>query len=108
MADAGDDFVSFFEGVISPVLEFAGANMLASFVTEHSANNFPRLPLREGENHFISFSGYRDLAAYHAYMSALGRNQQWRSEISPALLRRVHGRPQILRLAPTSRSQVRA
>jgi hypothetical protein len=103
-----DDFVSFFEGVISPVLEFAGANMLASFVTEHSPNNFPRLPLREGENHFISFSGYRDLAAYHAYMSALGRNQQWRSEISPALLRRVHGRPQILRLAPTSRSQVRA
>lgn len=105
---ADDDFVSFFEGAISQVLMAAGANMLASFVTEHSPNNFPRLALREGENLFISFSGYKDLAAYHEYMTALGRNQQWRSEISPALMRRVHGRPQILRLAPTSRSQLRA
>ena len=105
---ANDDFLSFFDDVASPLLERAGATILASFVTEHSPNNFPRLSLREGENVFILFSGFRDLAAYHEHMTALGRNQQWRSEISQALMRRIQGRPQILRLAPTSRSQLRA
>jgi hypothetical protein len=90
------------------VLKEAGATVLASFVTEHSPNNFPRLPLREGENVSISFSGFKDLARYHEYMTALGRNARWRAEISPAMARRIHGRPQILRLAPTSRSQLRA
>jgi hypothetical protein len=33
---ADDDFLSFFEGVVSPVLKGAGATLLASFVTEHS------------------------------------------------------------------------
>ena len=37
---ANDDFLSFFDGVASPLLERAGATILASFVTEHSANNF--------------------------------------------------------------------
>jgi hypothetical protein len=105
-ADA--DFLRFFESVVSPALKAAGATMLASFVTEHSPNNFPRLALREGENVFICFSGFRDLAAYHEYMTALGRSQQWRIEISPPLIGRIQGRPQILRLAPTSRSQLRA
>jgi hypothetical protein len=103
-----DDAVSFFEDVVVPVLEASGAAILGSFVTEHSANNFPRLPLREGENVFILFTGFEDLAAYHAHMTALGRNQQWRSDIAPALIRRIRGRPHVLRLAPTSRSQLRA
>jgi NIPSNAP len=107
-APADADFLNFFEGVVTPVLQSAGATILAAFVTEHSPNNFPRLALREGENVFISFSGFRDLAAYHEYMTALGRNHQWRSDISQALMQRIHGRPHMLRLAPTSRSQLRA
>jgi quinol monooxygenase YgiN len=102
------NFLHFFEDVVRPVLEEAGATVLASFVTEHSPNNFPRLPLREGEDVFISFSGFKDLARYHEYMTALGRNARWRGEISPAMAQRIHGRPQVLRLAPTSRSQLRA
>jgi hypothetical protein len=103
-----DDAVSFFETVIGPVLEASGAAILGSLVTEHSANNFPRLPLREGENVFVVFTGFVDLAAYHAHMAALGRNPQWHGEIAPALIRRIRGRPHVLRLAPTSRSQLRA
>jgi len=106
-APADPDFLHFFEDVVSPMLKEAGATVLASFVTEHSPNNFPRLPLREGENVFNSFSGFKDLARYHEYMTALGRNARWRVEISPAMARRIHGRPQVLRLAPTSRSQLR-
>jgi hypothetical protein len=107
-APADPDFLHFVEDVVSPVLQETGAAVLASFVTEHSPNNFPRLPLREGENVFVAFSGFKDLARYHEHMSALGRNTRWRAEISPALARRIHGPPQVLRLAPTSRSQLRA
>jgi hypothetical protein len=46
------DFLAFFEGTVGPVLRDAGATILASFVTEYSRNNFPRLQLREGENVF--------------------------------------------------------
>jgi len=105
-ADA--DFLAFFEGTVGPLLRGAGAIILASFVTEHSPNNFPRLQLREGENVFILFAGFRDLAAYHAHMTALGWSQHWRDQVAPELMRRIHGRPHVLRLAPTSRSQLRA
>jgi quinol monooxygenase YgiN len=105
---ADGDLLGFFEDVVCPALRDAGATLLGSFVTEPSPNNFPRLPLREDENVFVLFTGFADLAAYHAHMTALGQNPRWRAEIAPALLRRIHGRPQVLRLAPTSRSQLRA
>ena len=107
-APADADFLAFFGEAVCPLLRGAGAVILASFVTEHSRNNFPRLPLREGENVFTLFAGFKDLAAYHAHMTALGRNPQWRGEVAPELMRRIHGRPHVLRLAPTSRSQLRA
>jgi hypothetical protein len=107
-APADADFLSFFEEVIAPVLLEAGARVLGLFATEHSPNNFPRLPLREGENVFISYLGVSDLEAYHDYLTALGRDPQWRPAIYPDLVRRLQTRPQILRLAPTSRPQLRA
>jgi NIPSNAP len=106
--NAGGEFAIFFEEAVKPQLIGAGASMLDSFETERSPNNFPRLPLREGENVFVSFAAFRNLAGYHDYMSALGRNTHWRTEVAPALHGRIRGRPQILRLAPTSRSQLRA
>jgi hypothetical protein len=101
-------FLNFFESEVTPVLVEAGASIQASFVTEHSLNNFPRLVLREGENVYITFSGFRDLAAYHSFITEIGRNTRWRSDTYPALMTRISGRPQILRLSPTSRSQLRA
>jgi hypothetical protein len=102
------DFLEFFHASVEPTLIEAGGRVLGLFATEHSPNNFPRLPLREGENVFIPFLGFGDLATYHLYMTALGQNPKWRSEIYPALVKRLQIRPQILRLAPTSRSQLRA
>jgi hypothetical protein len=105
-ADAA--FLAFIDDVVTPIVVDAGASLLSSLITEHSPNNFPRLPLREGENVLISFAGFGSLAAYHQHMIALGRNSRWRGEVYPALTERLRGRPQILRLAPTSRSQLRA
>jgi hypothetical protein len=101
------DFLEFFQESVQPTLIDAGGRVLGVFATEHSPNNFPMLPLREGENVFIPVLGFDALAAYHQYMTALGQNPKWRSEIYPALLKRLQGRPQVLRLAPTSRSQLR-
>ena len=44
---------STFEKTVKPVLIGSGATILASFVTEHSENTFPALPVREGENVFV-------------------------------------------------------
>jgi hypothetical protein len=101
------DFLGFLEGVVQPILTMAGASFLGFFATEHSPNNFPRLPLREGENVFISFAGFKDLEEYHLFMTAVGREPRWRPEIYPELVRRLRTRPQILRLQPTSRSLLR-
>jgi NIPSNAP len=101
-------FLDFYESTVAPAVREAGGRLLGAFATEYSPNNFKRLPVREGEHVFAPFWGFADLPAYHAHMTALGRNQQWRMEIYPALVKRLHARPQILRLAPTSRSQLRA
>jgi hypothetical protein len=101
------DFVEFFEASVQPAMIGAGARVLGVFATEDSPNNFARLPVREGENVFIPFLAFDSLARYHEYMTSLGRHPTWRSEIYPALLKRLQRPPQILRLAPTSRSQLR-
>jgi hypothetical protein len=105
---ADSDFLEFFQASVVPLLIEAGGRVLGVFVTEHSPNNFPRLPLRERESVFILFLGFGSLAAYHHYMTRLGQNARWRSEVYPALIERLLTRPQVLRLAPTSRSQLRA
>jgi hypothetical protein len=102
------DFLEFFETAILPILASSGARVLGLFSTEYSPNNFPRLPLREGEHVLVTFLGFGELAAYHAHMTALGQSPQWRNELYPALVKRLQTTPQILRLAPTSRSQLRA
>jgi hypothetical protein len=55
-AAADETFVRAFERDAMQRLKPAGAPVLAYFVTEPAANNFPALPVREGENVFIWFS----------------------------------------------------
>jgi hypothetical protein len=99
-------FPAFFDAVIGPRLTDAGAQLLGRFVTEHSPNNFERLPLRNGEDLFIAFASFPDLSAYEAHMTRLGQCPGW-SDIAAAILPFLIGRPQTLRLAPTSRSLLR-
>jgi hypothetical protein len=80
----GDGFVT---ATISPAEDEGadrGGTLLGCFVSEPSENTFPALPVREGENVVVRFSGYPDRAALEA---------------SP---RPAQG--DLLRLAPTSRS----
>lgn len=100
--DAG--FVQFFEKSVKTVAADAGALVLAYFVTEHSENTFPALPVREGENVFVWFARFNDPAACERYPADLARSPRWHDEISKELAGRVKREPEILKLSPTTRS----
>jgi hypothetical protein len=106
-APADDDFLDFFERTLKPAVMDTGASLSAYFVTEGSANNFPALPVREGENVFIWFSWFQDQAAYADHVAALNNTRHWRTGISEDLVRRLKSEPEVLKLSPTSRSQLR-
>jgi len=101
------DFIKFFESALRPMAESLGATISASFVTENRENTFPALPMRTGENVFVWFSTFPDLAAYENYLAALSQSERWRSEVSTALTRYLEKAPEVLKLSPTARSQLR-
>ncbi len=101
------DFINFFEHTLRPVAASLGATISAYFVTENSENTFPALPVRTGENVFVWFSTFPDLAVYENWVPSLSRSQQWRGEISTALRRYLERTPEVLKLSPTARSQLR-
>ena len=76
-----------------PRLAADGARLLAAFVTEPAENTFPRLPVRLGENVFITVAAFNDEPA---------RARNHVGLASPDLIR-----TETLRLAPTSRSLLR-
>jgi hypothetical protein len=100
--DAG--FLEFFEKTVKPAVIGSGATALAYFVTEHSENTFPALPVREGENVFVWFAGFKDASAHQHYLAALTRALRWRDEISKELAHRLKREPEILKLSPTTHS----
>ena len=72
-SSAGDDFSDFFEHLVKPIITENGASILASLVTEYSANTFPALPGAEGEgeNVFVWFTRFADEAAHEEHINAL-------------------------------------
>ncbi len=100
------DFLAFFEGTLAPFLRRTGASILAYFVTEESANTFPALPVREGEQVFAWFSSFRSQEAYDEHVAALTRSHEWHEEVWEPLLRRLKAAPEVLKLVPTARSLV--
>lgn len=89
-----------FEKQVIPALKKTGVQPLAWFLTESAANNFPRLPIREGENVLVWFTAFSDVADHAAHKSAVDAAasplKQWFAK-----------NPDTLRLQPTSRSLLR-
>jgi hypothetical protein len=101
------EFIDFFEHTLKPVATGLGATISAYFVTEHSENTFPALPVRAGENVFVWFSTFQDSAAYENYVAALSQSERWCGEVSVGLTRYLDRAPEVLKLSPTARSQLR-
>jgi quinol monooxygenase YgiN len=94
---AGPDLLEHFEQTIAPALRDSGASILGVFTTENSANNFPRLPVREGVQVFVWLAGHHDQTGAQCASAALDGLRPWLSAA-----------PQLLPLAPTSRSRLQA
>jgi NIPSNAP len=94
-----DRAVDLFEKAIAPAVAERGGTMLAYFVTEPSENTFPSLPVREGEEVLVWCVGYADR---QTFVRASGRAGELRRGAAGALGARRS--PEVLRLAPTSRS----
>ena len=85
-AEVTDEFVDYFEQAVVGAYTLSGSPVLAYLVTESARNNFPALPVREGENVFVCFSTaeIREIDA------------RWKCRST-----------EILRLEPTARSLLR-
>lgn len=84
-------------------LEATGAHASASYVTEKSANNYPRLPIRENENVLVRITAFPSIETYNAHRATLERASQWQA-LTQRLRANLKSEPQILRLTPTPRS----
>jgi len=99
-------FVEFFERVVQPQLKAAGIPVLASFVSETAPNNFPRLPVREGDRVFVWFSRFSDQADHDRRLAALAGSREWKA-VADTLRAKLKSSPEVLRLQPTPRSELR-
>ena len=107
-APADDDFLERFERRLAPRLEAAGAELIGVYITDASANTYPRLPVREGEHVLVWFAHFADVDAHHRYEAALLADTAWREAVAQSLLHGLKQPPQRLRLSPTPRSELRA
>jgi quinol monooxygenase YgiN len=106
-APAEAEFLEFFTNTVEPILTRAGASILAFFVTENSSNNFPTLPVREGENVIVLFMRFESQGAYERYLASLSRSQEWNGEISKEFTKHLKRPPEVLKLSTTARSLLR-
>ena len=100
-------FAERFARDLSPLLRQHGAELLAQYITDASENTFPRLPVREGERVFVWMARFDSIDALDAHLSALRGSTQWQDTIAAALLEELKQPPELLRLAPTARSELR-
>jgi hypothetical protein len=103
--EPGDEpsMATLFERAIEPALADAGATVLASFVSEHSPNTFPALPVREDANVFVWFARLPGHGGHERYLKALAGSPQWQEAVE-LVDGRLAGESEVLRLAPTARS----
>jgi len=102
-----DGLQRLFEDKIRPALVKAGANPIAVFRTEYAANNFPRLPVREGEHALVWFARFGNTAEHAAFQQRLRESDHWKRDVLPLLNELLVALPQELLLEPAARSALR-
>jgi hypothetical protein len=106
-APAEQGFNTYFDQRFAPLLREHGADVVARYATEASENTFARLPVREGECVFVWVARFDNTAALDAHVVALRASTEWQEAIATALLEELKQPPELLRLAPTARSELR-
>lgn len=99
-------FAKTYEYDALPALKDAAAEPLAWFVTEHSENNYKRLPVRTDEIVFVTLTRFSSQAAHARALAALAESTAWR-RAQPKLAAHCIRSPEHRRLQPTPRSSLR-
>ena len=97
--DAGE-FAQLFDQHVAARRREAAIPILASFISEHHRNTFPALPVREDANVFVWFTQVTDRAEYERRAET--------EQVPHKIQARIVGQPEVLLLAPTARSLLRA
>jgi hypothetical protein len=79
---------------------------MAQYVSEKSWNTFARLPVREKDYVFVTFTAFGDADGYLRQQRALEADETWRS-LRSAHAAEMERAPETLLLQPTARSLVR-
>ena len=103
-APADAALIPFCRDTIAPLLREAGARRQGWYVSEDAPNDFPRLPVREGEPVLVGIALFDDAAALDRFAAS----GAWAERIQPRLSAWLAGAPDAQRLAPTARSALQA
>lgn len=95
-----------FRDTVLPLARELGARPLATFASEYAPNNFPRLPVREGEHVVVAVHAFDDVAAHANFAYAVATDARWQREVTGVLRQRSLAPPQLRRLQPCARSAV--
>jgi hypothetical protein len=101
---SGTQFEALFEQSIRPAITIAGARVVGEFVTQHSANNFPALRIRDEANVFAWFSCFAGQTDYERYLATLNGDPRWTKIRESLAIMRVYSPPEVWRLKATPRS----
>lgn len=99
-------FAEWFECAVIPRIAAAGARPFALYETASLENTFSRLPVREGEHAFVTFTRFDDAAEYDRHAASLVADEQWVSRVLPALKSDLAAPAIVWRLTPTARSRM--
>ena len=91
-------------GPLSRTLAEGGASRLAWYVTEDAPNNFPRLPVREGEHVLLGLAMFPDAVTFQRFDAG----KAWEREAAPLLQPFLKASAETHRLTPTARSAMKA
>lgn len=103
-APANDELLVLCREVLSPVLRQGGARRIGWYVTDASPNDFPRLPVREGEPVLVGLALFDSLDAFEAFSGS----GVWARAAQPALASWLARPAESHRLLPTARSALHA
>lgn len=101
---APPDLLRFCREVMTPCLQRGGAEVLGWYVSNGTPNNFPRLPVREGENALVGLAMFGDAESFDAFV----RTGAWVREVQPGLSKWFLGPAESHRLIATARSATHA
>ncbi len=103
---SGARFSEFFDATVAPLLRMMNVSPVAKLITETAPNNFPRLPIREGDSVFLWIARWSNEHEHHDFVAKYHQSTGWRDTVPADVLPALMQKPELLRLQPTLKSKL--